>query len=191
MFSLYRRHPLFGRNIPLSSGSGFVMSDNGLIVTNAHVVSSTTPMSGQQQLKVQNPVCLYLSCVLFSSLSTKACSNKIHTDQPPLCGGQGKKNNAWQTLEDPVHDSLCSHNPVWVPMLKPVHHTIKTTRWCLVVLRGDSKTIFQLSVCLFAKCTLYWLPLYRYCKVFPRRALLLHVMLSLYCSQIDKCEEAL
>ena len=46
------RHPLFGRNIPLSSGSGFVMSDNGLIVTNAHVVSSTTPVSGQQHLKV-------------------------------------------------------------------------------------------------------------------------------------------
>ncbi|KAL6118872.1 htra3 [Pungitius sinensis] len=50
---LFLRHPLFGRNIPLSSGSGFLMSDNGLIVTNAHVVSSTTPVSGQQHLKVQ------------------------------------------------------------------------------------------------------------------------------------------
>ncbi|XP_029382105.1 serine protease HTRA3 isoform X2 [Echeneis naucrates] len=50
---LFLRHPLFGRNVPLSSGSGFVMSDNGLIVTNAHVVSSTTPVSGQQHLKVQ------------------------------------------------------------------------------------------------------------------------------------------
>ncbi|XP_028996440.1 serine protease HTRA3 [Betta splendens] len=50
---LFLRHPLFGRNIPLSSGSGFVMSDHGLIVTNAHVVSSTSPVSGQQQLKVQ------------------------------------------------------------------------------------------------------------------------------------------
>eukprot|EP00064_Thunnus_orientalis_P012709 superscaffoldBa00001983_g12744 len=50
---LFLRHPLFGRNIPLSSGSGFVMSDNGLIVTNAHVVSSTSPVSGQQYLKVQ------------------------------------------------------------------------------------------------------------------------------------------
>ncbi|XP_070785643.1 serine protease HTRA3 isoform X2 [Enoplosus armatus] len=50
---LFLRHPLFGRNIPLSSGSGFVMSENGLIVTNAHVVSTTTPVSGQQQLKVQ------------------------------------------------------------------------------------------------------------------------------------------
>uniref|UniRef100_A0A8C3G9S0 HtrA serine peptidase 3 n=1 Tax=Cyclopterus lumpus TaxID=8103 RepID=A0A8C3G9S0_CYCLU len=53
---LFLRHPLFGRNIPLSSGSGFVMSDNGLIVTNAHVVSSTTPVSGQQQLKMKLPI---------------------------------------------------------------------------------------------------------------------------------------
>ncbi|XP_060887264.1 serine protease HTRA3 [Labrus mixtus] len=50
---LFLRHPLFGRTIPLSSGSGFVMSENGLIVTNAHVVSSTSPVSGQQHLKVQ------------------------------------------------------------------------------------------------------------------------------------------
>lgn len=50
---LFLRHPLFGRTIPLSSGSGFVMSDNGLIVTNAHVVSSSSPVSGQQHLKVQ------------------------------------------------------------------------------------------------------------------------------------------
>ncbi|CAL8327008.1 unnamed protein product [Lota lota] len=50
---LFLRHPLFGRNVPLSSGSGFVMSDTGLIVTNAHVVSSSSALSGQQQLKVQ------------------------------------------------------------------------------------------------------------------------------------------
>lgn len=47
------RHPLFGRNVPLSSGSGFVMSEAGLILTNAHVVSSTNAVSGRQQLKVQ------------------------------------------------------------------------------------------------------------------------------------------
>ncbi|XP_057193365.1 serine protease HTRA3 isoform X2 [Triplophysa rosa] len=50
---LFLIHPLFGRTVPLSSGSGFVMSETGLIVTNAHVVSSTTPVSGHQRLKVQ------------------------------------------------------------------------------------------------------------------------------------------
>uniref|UniRef100_A0A8C6T765 HtrA serine peptidase 3 n=1 Tax=Neogobius melanostomus TaxID=47308 RepID=A0A8C6T765_9GOBI len=50
---LFLKHPLFGRTIPLASGSGFVMSDNGLIVTNAHVVSSNTQVTGQQHLKVQ------------------------------------------------------------------------------------------------------------------------------------------
>ncbi|GAA6087097.1 serine protease HTRA3 [Tachysurus ichikawai] len=50
---LFLSHPLFGRTVPLSSGSGFVISETGLIVTNAHVVSTTTPVSGHQQLKVQ------------------------------------------------------------------------------------------------------------------------------------------
>ncbi|KAI4879384.1 hypothetical protein NFI96_019462 [Prochilodus magdalenae] len=50
---LFLSHPLFGRTVPLSSGSGFVISETGLIVTNAHVVSSATAVSGRQQLKVQ------------------------------------------------------------------------------------------------------------------------------------------
>ncbi|XP_023422752.2 serine protease HTRA3 isoform X1 [Cavia porcellus] len=50
---LFLRHPLFGRNVPQSSGSGFIMSEAGLIVTNAHVVTSNKAASGRQQLKVQ------------------------------------------------------------------------------------------------------------------------------------------
>ncbi|KAG8453453.1 hypothetical protein GDO86_000182 [Hymenochirus boettgeri] len=46
-------HPLFGRNVPLSSGSGFIITDLGLIVTNAHVVTSSNTVSGRQYLKVQ------------------------------------------------------------------------------------------------------------------------------------------
>ncbi|KAG5286261.1 hypothetical protein AALO_G00012790 [Alosa alosa] len=50
---LFLRHPLFGRHVPLSSGSGFIMTESGLIVTNAHVVTSAAAATGQQHLRVQ------------------------------------------------------------------------------------------------------------------------------------------
>lgn len=46
-------HPLFGHRVPLSSGSGFIVKESGVIVTNAHVVSNSATTVGRQQLRVQ------------------------------------------------------------------------------------------------------------------------------------------
>ncbi|CAL8356977.1 unnamed protein product [Boreogadus saida] len=50
---LYLRHPLYGRNVPLSSGSGFVMTQSGLIVTNAHVVTPAATVTGRSHVRVR------------------------------------------------------------------------------------------------------------------------------------------
>uniref|UniRef100_A0A8D0D1N5 HtrA serine peptidase 3a n=1 Tax=Sander lucioperca TaxID=283035 RepID=A0A8D0D1N5_SANLU len=50
---LFIRHPLFGRHVRLSSGSGFIVNHSGVIVTNAHVVTTATTVTGRPQLRVQ------------------------------------------------------------------------------------------------------------------------------------------
>uniref|UniRef100_A0A2K6KCR5 HtrA serine peptidase 3 n=1 Tax=Rhinopithecus bieti TaxID=61621 RepID=A0A2K6KCR5_RHIBE len=84
---LFLRHPLFGRNVPLSSGSGFIMSEAGLIITNAHVVSSNNAASGRQQLKVQlQNGDSYEATIKDIDKKSDIATIKIHPKQKaPLC----------------------------------------------------------------------------------------------------------
>ncbi|XP_010956357.3 serine protease HTRA4 [Camelus bactrianus] len=50
---LFRRSPLTGEDIPASSGSGFIVSEDGLIVTNAHVLTNRQRIQVELQSGVQ------------------------------------------------------------------------------------------------------------------------------------------
>ncbi|XP_017749090.1 PREDICTED: serine protease HTRA3, partial [Rhinopithecus bieti] len=97
---LFLRHPLFGRNVPLSSGSGFIMSEAGLIITNAHVVSSNNAASGRQQLKVQlQNGDSYEATIKDIDKKSDIATIKIH----PKVGGRGRRGGstwgwAWRPL---------------------------------------------------------------------------------------------
>ncbi|XP_060038323.1 serine protease HTRA4 isoform X2 [Erinaceus europaeus] len=50
---LFHRSPLSGKDIPASSGSGFIVSEDGLVVTNAHVLTNRQRILVELQSGVQ------------------------------------------------------------------------------------------------------------------------------------------
>nr|XP_014427367.1 serine protease HTRA2, mitochondrial isoform X1 [Pelodiscus sinensis] len=74
------RHPFSGREVPISNGSGFVVSPDGLIVTNAHVVANRRRV----RVKLASGE-LYDAVVREVDQVADIATIKIN---PKVCGGQ-------------------------------------------------------------------------------------------------------
>lgn len=102
------RHPLYGRNVPMTSGSGFLVSDNGLIVTNAHVVSK----SSHHQVKVQlQSGDTYEATVQDMDEKADIATLRIHPSVSAQLSGQSLAATRGTEVEAGWSQSLASHWP--------------------------------------------------------------------------------